>query len=94
MIRKLLTIGLPLLAPFIVYFIWWWTMRRRALAEAEGRDVGPWENLPWIWLISTGVSLAAISLVVTALLTGGDPFADYQTPRFEDGKIVPGRVGQ
>jgi hypothetical protein len=82
------------MAPFVVYFIWWWTARRRALAEAEGRVVGPWENLPWIWLISAGVGLAAISLVFTALLTGGDPFSEYRTPYFEDGKIVPGRVGQ
>ncbi|NKB55913.1 MAG: hypothetical protein GKS00_06220 [Alphaproteobacteria bacterium] len=94
MIRKLLTIGLPFLSPFIVYLIWWWTTRRRALAEAEGRKVAPWEDMPWIWLISAGAALAATALIVTAVLSGGDPFAEYQTPRFEDGKIVPGRVGQ
>jgi cytochrome bd-type quinol oxidase subunit 2 len=94
MIRKLLTIGLPLLAPFVVYFIWWWTKRRRELAEARGREVAPWEDLPWVWLISAGAGLAALALIGTALTSGGDPFAEYQTPRFEDGKIIPGQVGR
>ena len=92
MIQKLLTIGLPLLAPFIVYFIWRATVRRRELADAEGRKMGPWEDMPWIWLISAGTALVALSLVLTAVLSGGDPFGEYQTPRFEDGKIVPGHI--
>lgn len=94
MIRKLLTIGLPFLAPFAVYMIYWWTVRRRQLIEAQGQPVGPWEDFPWAWLITLGAVLAAAALVATALFSGGDPFAAYQTPSFEDGKIVPGRIGQ
>lgn len=94
MIRKLLTIGLPFLTPFAVYLIYWWTVRRRQLIEAQGRHVGPWEDFPWAWVITCGAVLAAAALIATALWSGGDPFADYQTPRFEDGKIVPGRIGQ
>lgn len=94
MIRKLLTIVLPFLVPFVVYMIYWWTMRRRQLMEAQGRKVSPWEDFPWIWLLSAGCVLAILTLGAVALLSGGDPFAEYQTPRFEDGRIVPGRVGQ
>lgn len=94
MIRKLITIILPLLTPFVVYYIWWWSTKRREMIEAQGGKVAPWEDLPWVWLITAGAGLVALSLIVTALLSGGDPFGDYVTPRMESGKIVPGRVGQ
>ncbi len=94
MIRKLLTIGLPFLAPFTVYLIYWWTLKRRQLAEAQGREIGPWEDFPWVWLSTAGAGLAALALVAVVFLGDNDPFAEYQTPRFEDGKIIPGRVGR
>ncbi len=93
MIRTLLTIALPLLTPFLVCLIWRWAARRRVLAESEGREIGTIENLPWAWLISTGVALMVVFLTLTALFSGDDPFAEYHPPRFEDGKVVPGRVG-
>jgi hypothetical protein len=35
------------------------------------------------------VGLLAISLISWSLLTGSDPNARYQPPRFEDGRVVP-----
>lgn len=94
MLHKLLTIALPFLAPFVVYMIYHWAVRRRQLLDAQGREVGAWEDFPWVWIVTIGAVLAAVALIVTAFVAGGDPFAKYTTPRFEDGKIVPGRVGQ
>ena len=46
MIRKLITIGLPFVAPFIVYFVWWWATKRREMAAADGRHLPSWQELP------------------------------------------------
>ena len=94
MIRKLLTVALPFLTPFVVYLIYWWTMRRRQLMEEQGRKVAPWEDFPWTWVVTAGAILTALALVSTTMLSGGDPLNEYHPPRYEDGKIVPGRVGQ
>ena len=94
MIRKLLTIALPFLTPFVVYLIYWWAVRRRQLIEAQGRKVAPWEDFPWAWVVTAGAILTALALIGMTMVSGGDPFAEYQTPRFEDGKIVPGQVRQ
>ncbi len=94
MIRKLLTVALPFLAPFLVYLIYWWTTQRRKLAEAHGREVSPWEDFPWVWTMSAGATLTALVLVVMAIIPGDAPTEAYRTPRFEDGKIVPGNPRQ
>tara|TARA_A100001037_G_scaffold41490_1_gene32581 strand:+ start:903 stop:1187 length:285 start_codon:yes stop_codon:yes gene_type:complete len=94
MIRKLLTVALPFLTPFVVYLIYWWTVRRRQLMEAQGRKVAPWEDFPWTWVVTAGAVLTAMTLIATTMLTGGDPSEAYHSPRLEDGKIVPGRIGQ
>jgi amino acid transporter len=47
---------------------------------------------PWFWLILAGFVLMAGGLVYTALSTGGDAGGAYIAPRYEDGRIVPGRI--
>ena len=56
--------------------------------------MAPWEDFPWAWVVTAGAILTALALIGMTMLSGGDPFAEYQTPRFEDGKIVPGQVRQ
>ena len=94
MIRKLLTVALPFLTPFIVYLIYWWAVRRRQLSEAQGRKVSPWEDFPWAWTVTAGSALTALVLIAMATIPGDAPTEEYRTPRFEDGKIVPGTKGQ
>lgn len=92
MIRKLITIGLPFLAPFAVYWVWWWATKRRELAAADGRRLPSWQELPWGWLVVAGSSLLAVSLIL-GVLFGSDPRSGvYTSPRLEDGVVVPGRI--
>jgi len=91
MIRQLITIVLPLLTPFVVYYIWLWANRQRAEAEAEGRPMPHWQELPWLWLIISGAVLTSIVLVLTAVI-GADPSGVYTPPHMENGVIVPGRI--
>jgi hypothetical protein len=93
MIRYLLTIGLPLAAPFVVYLIWWYFAKRRSLAEFEGRKPSAWEELPWTWLIIAGCGLMAITLIALATIGIEGVDHDYHPPHMENGKIVPGRMG-
>jgi|SaaInl4_100m_RNA_FD_contig_21_299311_length_533_multi_4_in_0_out_0_1 hypothetical protein len=92
MTRYLLTIGLPLAAPFIVYYVWWFFAQRKALAEIEGRKPSAWEELPWVWLVIAGCGLMAITLISLATIGIEGVEREYVPPRVEDGIIVPGRL--
>ena len=92
MIRKFITIGLPFLTPFAVYWAWWWATKRRELAAVDGRHLPKWQELPWTWLLAAGSSLLAISLIL-GVIFGSDPRGGvYHSPRMENGVIVPGRI--
>ncbi|MBT5110042.1 MAG: hypothetical protein HOM25_15295 [Rhodospirillaceae bacterium] len=92
MTRYLLTIGLPLAAPFVIYYVWWFFAKRKALAEIEGRKPSAWEELPWVWLVIAGCGLMAITLISLATIGIEGVDRAYIPPHFEDGKIVPGRM--
>ena len=87
MIFKVLKYAIPLLLPFVLYFLWTFIERRRKAA-------GGWEAMdtPWIWLSMTGLVLLIVSLLGTGLLIGSEPGGTYVPPHVEDGKVVPGRV--
>ncbi len=87
MIFKILKYAVPLLLPFILYFLWAFVERRR-------RAAGGWEakDAPWTWLAIAGLALLIVSLVATGLLSGSEPGGTYVPPRVEDGRVVPGRV--
>ena len=89
MIRQIITIAAPLLAPFVIYYIWRWAARRRADAESQGKPLPHWQELPWTWLIISGAALTALVLVLTAVL-GTETDGVYIPPHMEDGVIVPG----
>lgn len=67
MIRKLLTIALPLVGPIAVYFVWVWYTRLR-----ERRGGPPAKSLsdgPLVWLVLAGVLLMGVGLYVFVATT-------------------------
>ena len=53
MLRVLVTVLLPLAAPFILYLAWLWLVRRRA---AGGELTVDWRTAPWPWLLAVGLA--------------------------------------
>ncbi|MCW0236618.1 MAG: DUF6111 family protein [Ferrovibrio sp.] len=76
---------LPLLLPFALYGLYIWHVKR------SGKD-GP-EVTPWFWLAAIGLVLMILSFLVYGVFFEPPP-GDYAPARFEDGRIVPGRIGQ
>ena len=89
MTRVLIEYLLPLILPAAVFFIWAWLSRHQS---ATGGFQSRLREGPWFWLILGGVVLMAGGLVYTALSTGGEAGGTYVAPRYEDGRIVPGRI--
>jgi len=89
MTRILLQYLLPLLLPMAIYLLWAWFARKR---QAAGGAPYRLQDGPWFWLILAGLALAASGLVYTALTGGEEAGGVYTAPRWEDGKIVPGRI--
>ena len=94
MIRILLQYALPILLPFAVYFCWLHFARRKRTKNGEDHSDLP-QSLregPWFWLIVSGFALMVTGLAFTAVMSGGKPGSIYETPRYEDGKVIPGRL--
>jgi hypothetical protein len=81
MSRFLFQYLLPLLLPFLIYVAW--------VALSRGRRPGWLDDTPWVPLATAGVVLLGLSLFSWSLLTGDEPGARYQPPRFEGGRVVP-----
>ena len=89
MIRQLITIAVPLLAPVGLYLIYaWHTRRKRKTAED---DPFSWREIPWIWLLVFSTALLAATMVTTTFIGRTSTDAVYEAPRFEKGKRIPGR---
>jgi predicted membrane-bound mannosyltransferase len=86
MTRLVLTIVLPLLLPTAVYLLWLVSWGRSESAEATA-----WRTLPWVWLVTTGVALAALLLVVMVQF-GVSRDGTYVAPHLENGQVVPGHT--
>ena len=91
MLRKLLTVVLPLMLPTLIYMAYMMIERRKAAASGGG-SVSWWVGAPWVWLISGGVLLAAISLVTVALTGGFDTSGTYHPARLIDGRVIEGET--
>ncbi len=92
MIRQLITIAVPLLAPVALYLLYSWHLRRKGGEISE--DPFSWKEIPWIWLLVSGAALLAVTLVTVSFINRTDVDAVYEAPRFEDGKRIPGRFVQ
>lgn len=89
MSRALLQYLLPLILPTVLYLIWALLIRD----SGSGRKLATiLREGPWFWLILAGLVLAGASLVATALIGGGNIEGTYIPPRWEDGRVVPGRI--
>ncbi|MEE8394394.1 MAG: DUF6111 family protein [Rhodospirillales bacterium] len=89
MSRILLNYVLPLLIPMAVYLLWFWFSRRRG--GGQGKSLA--EEEPWFWVLSSGFLLMAGGLVYLALSESGETEGTYLAPHIEDGRIVPGTIG-
>jgi hypothetical protein len=95
MIRILLGVVLPLLAPTLLYFLYvlivhWLRPGRTAGAATSPPD--PLRNAPWLWLLGVGVALMAAGLVFVAEFDREPPGGTYVPPQLIDGVVVPGHV--
>jgi hypothetical protein len=84
MIRVVLTILLPLLAPTAIYLVWLF-----AIGRAE--DAAALKRLPWTWLIVAGVVAVTVALLVVGIDAGGGN-GQYIPPHIQGGSVVPGQV--
>lgn len=91
MTRILFTIVLPLAAPFLAWWLYLLFARRRARHAGEPDPPG-WTKAPWLLIGLTGIVLMAATLLLFRATGGGEAWRDYEAPRLEDGRIVPGGV--
>ncbi len=89
MLRKLLTIALPLLLPFLLYWAYLSLARRRTGAVGVAGVPPRWQEAPWIWMAAAGVALMIASLAVFGLSTGVKPGTRLVPPTMVNGKVVP-----
>lgn len=82
--RIFLHIFLPLITPLVLYAIW-----AKIDANRKGQGLPDWEEGQWFWVLVAGFIFAAASLIFLTTL-GDDIGQQYQSPRVEDGRIVPG----
>jgi hypothetical protein len=83
--RIFLTIFLPLILPLVLYTIW-----AQIDAKRKGKGLPNWEEGQWFWVLVAGFIFAGASLVFLTSF-GADPDGEYQSPRLENGRIVPGQ---
>lgn len=91
MLRKLLTVVLPLALPFIIYF--GYVILARRAGVNSGRADSPWRNAPWAVIAFTGVALmAAVLIAVRIFGEQAPPGAEIVPDRYIDGEIQRHRV--
>jgi hypothetical protein len=88
MIRVVLTIVLPLLLPTLLFAGYVLVMRWRT---PEGRTPES-RPFPWTLLILSGVGLAALAAIATAVSSGAPPNSTYVPAHMENGRLVPGEM--
>jgi len=97
--RVFLTVILPLLAPSLLYIAW--VLMRPGTAPLPGSPQGSGgrlarlarDDVPWFALMATGAvltSAATIALYILQPSAGTD--AVYTPPRYENGRIIPGKM--
>ena len=85
MLKKLLMVVLPVVLPFLLYWIGLKiAQRRRADGEAPG-----WERTPWFLLSFCSGALLVASLLYYRFTSGLEPGTELVPPSFVDGEVVP-----
>ena len=67
------------LVPFALYLIWTAVRGKRS-------------DMPFFWLLGSGVALVLVAMVSLAQFETGGTTGEYQPPRMVDGQVVPGRI--
>ncbi len=93
MIRKILTIVLPLALPVVIYWIYLALARRRVRRAGEGKPPD-WQDAPWTVILAAGVALMSATLIGYGLIEGHDAGTKLAPPRLVDGEIVPGQPAE
>ena len=89
MTRIFLTYILPLVLPSLIYVLWIWNARRTHDPDSEDALPGLRRG-PLFWSLVSGFLLMITGLITIALMSGDPPDSGtYQSPRLEDGKILP-----
>ena len=91
MLKKLLTVVLPIALPFIVYGIYVYLDRRRAQAAGDAGAARGWHNAPWTWIITMSAVLLAATLITVRMMSGVAPGTKVEPPRLIEGEIQPAR---
>lgn len=94
MSRIIVEIVIPLLLPTVVWLLWWVFRGRHQPPRSAGDAVQTslLQHGPWFWLALIGLVLLAATFVSTALLSGYSPEGRFVAPRWENDRVVPGRV--
>jgi len=89
MMRIVLQYLLPLILPSLGYLLWVsWAAHK---AEKTGGPMPePLSKGPWFRLVLMGFVLMVLGLVALTMSGSMDPDGTFRSPRWEDGKIVPG----
>jgi len=90
MLRKFLTIVLPLALPVLLYMLHVVIARRRG-RMARAPTV---RESPWPWLLGSGVALMAAALIAWRVFLGegAEPGQVIRSPAYEDGELKPGGI--
>ncbi|MFK7791481.1 MAG: DUF6111 family protein [Devosiaceae bacterium] len=67
------------LVPFALYLLWSTVRGKRS-------------DLPFYWLLGSGVALVLVAMITLAQFETGGTTGQYEPARFENGEIVPGRT--
>lgn len=90
MTRIMLQYVLPLLLPAAIFLLWVVLTRQRAGSQETAME--RLQRGPWFWLVVGGFVLMAAGLAYLGLTEGSKPGGTYQAPRYEGGRVVPGKV--
>ena len=82
MLRVLLTVLLPLAAPFLIYIGWVWLVRHKV---SGGELVLDWKESPWPWMLALGVCGALAGLFYIYFTTKEQVFSELV---LEMGRLV------
>ena len=104
MSKTIITLLLPLLGPFIGYFLWQQFVGRLLRgknkqrlddeADSESADTDDNNRIKanhMAWCLLIGVLFAVISVLVFGINTEKKDIGTYTPPIYEDGEIKPGR---